>query len=89
MDLNLLRGKIDEIDDKILSLFTGRMEIAKEVAEYKAANGLPIHNSAREREILDRLISGVDTELAEYVKTLYNTIFEVSRNYQKEQNLTN
>ena len=81
MDLSDIRKKIDDIDSKLLPLFLERMNISKEVAEYKKANGLPVLNKQRERDILKwvRAESG-DMEL--YSDRLYNTIFELSRSYQ-------
>ena len=49
MDLQDLRCKIDEIDDELVTLFTKRMEISAQIAEYKKANNLPILMPARER----------------------------------------
>ncbi|MBR4954618.1 MAG: chorismate mutase, partial [Clostridia bacterium] len=81
MDLSDIRKKIDDIDSKLLPLFLERMNISAEVAEYKKANGLPVLNKQRERDILKwvRAESG-DMEL--YSDRLYNTIFELSRSYQ-------
>lgn len=39
MDLQELRRKIDEIDSQIVSLYEQRMDISKEVAEYKIETG--------------------------------------------------
>jgi len=81
MDLTDIRQKIDKIDEKLLPLFIERMNISKEVAEYKKANGLPVLNRGREREILQRVMeqSG-NMEL--YAHRFYTTIFELSRAYQ-------
>jgi len=81
MDLSDIRKKIDGIDQKLLPLFLERMNISKEVAEYKKANDLPVLNKQRERDILKwvREESG-DMEL--YADRLYNTIFELSRALQ-------
>ena len=37
MDLGILRDEIDEIDGKIVDLYEKRMDICKQVAEYKIA----------------------------------------------------
>ena len=42
MDLNELRTKIDGIDAELVRLFTERMELAGQVADYKRANAQPI-----------------------------------------------
>ena len=77
-----LRKEIDKIDDCIAELFGRRMGLAAEVAKYKAEHGLPVLNAERERSILDRVCASVDGELREYVKLLFETLFEVSREYQ-------
>jgi monofunctional chorismate mutase len=53
-DLIQLRERIDEIDGKLVDLFEERMEIALKIAEYKKLNNLPILNSDREKEVLER-----------------------------------
>lgn len=39
MDLLELRKRIDEIDGRIVELYEKRMDICREVAEYKIDNG--------------------------------------------------
>jgi len=82
MNIDELRREIDGIDDALLVLFERRMEIAKEIGQYKQKNGLPIQNSEREREILRRLSEKARPELAEYVNSLYSSLIEMSRDYQ-------
>ena len=52
MSLSDVRARIDEIDARILDLFSERMEIAREVAESKALTGKAVFDPAREREKL-------------------------------------
>lgn len=52
MNLDELRTQIDAVDDSLVELFQKRMDIAAQIAEYKRENGLPILQSAREREKL-------------------------------------
>ena len=83
MELSEIRNRIDAIDEPLLDLFLERMALCREVAEYKKGNNLPVMNEKREREILEKVVykSG---DLAEYAKSFYSTIFELSRSYQKE-----
>ena len=60
MDLKEIRERIDEIDDGISALFDKRMELVGEVAEYKRANGLPVSDRTRERDIVSRVTQGKD-----------------------------
>ena len=82
MDLTECRKKIDEINDEMLRLFLQRMEVCRSVAEYKMANGLPILNHAREREIIYEMTGKAGDEFADYVKVYYNVIMDLSRAYQ-------
>src|SRR5215212_9216331 len=57
-DLEVLRRRIDEIDDRLQDLLIERMEIVSRVADSKQrGGGLAPHQPAREAEILRRLIA--------------------------------
>ena len=78
--------EIDKIDDELLRLFCARMELSAQVADYKRERGLPIYVPAREREILQNVAQKAGTELSDYARSLYSTIFELSRGYQAKRN---
>lgn len=82
MSLEELRKKIDTVDDQLVQLFRERMEIAAEVADYKAAHGLPVLQPAREREKLQDVAEKSGEELQSYTRVLYSLLFELSRAYQ-------
>jgi len=82
MDLNKIRHEIDEIDDDLTELIIKRMEIVKDVAEYKSKTGTIIKDKKREDDIIVRLTNNIDEEYQCYVKELFNMIFELSRSYQ-------
>lgn len=86
MDLKDLRNQIDAIDEELVSLFTKRMEIAAQIADYKKLNNMPIHVPAREHEILQEVAKKAGPDMANYTQILYSTIFELSRNYQSKRN---
>jgi chorismate mutase/prephenate dehydratase len=52
-----LRKKIDELDDKIVDLLNERARIVIEVGNIKKSEKLDFHAPARERQILERLLS--------------------------------
>ena len=57
-DLEDLRRRIDEIDDRLQDLLTERVEIVTRVAVHKrTAGGVAAHQPAREAEIIRRLVS--------------------------------
>ena len=84
MDLTELRNQIDGIDDQLVQLFCRRMELCAQVAEYKKANGLPILMPAREREKLKDVAEKAGPDMANYTRTLYAMLFELSRSYQSK-----
>ena len=49
MELNLqdIRGQLDQIDDQLIDLFSRRMRLVSDVAAYKKENGLPIVRDKR------------------------------------------
>ena len=80
--LEELRTQIDNIDDELVKLIIERFSVAKAIAEIKMAEGLPVFDPAREREIIDRLTQGRTDVMAGYIKTLFAAMFDLSRSYQ-------
>ncbi len=85
MELSELRKQIDTIDHDLLRLFMERMQISNSVAEYKRANGLPVLDSARERELLAGIAERAGEDMDEYAIVLYSTILSLSRSYQHKK----
>lgn len=85
MDIQELRNQIDKIDRELVSLFTERMRVAADVAEYKRANCLPVLDASRERALLQKVAELSGEEFENYSLTLYSTILELSRSYQHKQ----
>ncbi len=83
MDIKELRKDIDKIDGELTKLFKERMETAAKIAKYKKENNMPVFNKEREREVLNSVTENMPNELQGYTKTLYETIFNLSRSYQK------
>ena len=85
MDLNELRQEIDTIDQELVRLFTARMNISAQVADYKRQHNLPIYHPGRERAILQNVASMAGPEMANYTRVLYSMLFELSRSYQSKK----
>lgn len=83
MNLLELRNRIDEIDGELTKLFEERMKTAALVGKYKQENHIPVFHREREREVLNNATANVSPDMESYTKTLYQTIFELSRSYQK------
>ena len=83
-DLNESRQRINEIDKKMTELFTERMNICKDVAEYKKENSLPIHDSSREEQVInDNLKFVTDESIKPYFINYIKNLLNVSKEYQR------
>ena len=82
MDLKELRNQLDVIDKDLVSLFTRRMGVCAQVAEYKRQNNLPVLDAGREREKLQQVADQLPEELQEYGLSLYSLLFELSHSLQ-------
>ncbi|MCQ2399906.1 MAG: chorismate mutase [Clostridia bacterium] len=83
-NLQFLRSEIDEIDDEIVRLFNKRMIIVKKINEEKKKTGVNVSDPAREQIILDRVKSLSNSEFSDYVLSLYEEIFKLSKDYQQK-----
>ena len=83
-DLSQIRERLDAIDDQLIGLFSERMRTVAQVADYKKKNNLPIADTGREREIMNRVTLRAGEGLEHYAKLLYQTMFSVSRAYQAQ-----
>lgn len=84
MDLSDYRVKLDQIDSEIVRLFSERMDISAQIAEYKKSNSLPIKDSGREREKLAAISEQTEEKYVRYTEALYSLIFDLSRAYQRK-----
>ena len=55
MNLDEIRTEIDSVDKELLDLFEARLNLSRQVAEYKLEKGLPVHDGTRERQKLDKI----------------------------------
>ncbi len=79
MDLSEIRVKIDKLDDEILELFLERMELASDVAKYKAANNMVVFQSDREKFIIDNVKRNSPEELRKSAAFLFMNIMDISK----------
>ena len=82
MDLQDYRAKIDKVDDELLRLFIERMEISRQIAQYKKENSLPVLDAEREKKKLCE-ISEKAGEMRSYACSLYSLLFDLSRAHQE------
>ena len=77
-NLEKARGNIDRINSELVALLIERMNNVDKVAEYKAANGMPISVPAREQRILENVSLLAGKEYAEDILPVFRAIFAAS-----------
>ena len=53
-ELENRRQRINSIDEEMARLFEERMQVSREIAEYKRSHGLSVRDPAREAEMVSR-----------------------------------
>ena len=83
MELSELREQIDEVDAKIVALYEKRMDISRQVAEYKIGTGKKVFDRVREKEKLEKVRSLAGNEFNKTgVEELFEQIMSMSRKLQ-------
>lgn len=82
-DLQELRKQIDQIDQEMVRLFEARMDVCRQVAEYKIANGKKVLDRSRELEKLDTLGGMAHNDFNRHgIRELFQQIMAMSRKLQ-------
>lgn len=84
LDLNGLRGKLDEIDNGILDLLEERMATCREIGNVKRENGLDVYAPAREEEKFKALEKIAGFESRPYVRDVFKTLMDISKVHQNK-----
>ena len=83
MDLLQLREQIDSIDSNIVKLYEERMDVCRQVAEYKIENGKKVFDKAREEEKLAKVRSMTHNDFNSHgITELFEQIMSMSRKLQ-------
>lgn len=84
-DLKNIREEINKIDASMADLFTKRMDLVSEVAEYKKEHGLQIYDKERETLIVKNNLRFINNENYKdsYIDFL-NSTMSISRKYQSK-----
>ena len=83
--LEICRDLIDSIDSQIIELYEKRMEVVKDVIEYKIENDLPIYDQNRESLMLEKNLSKIkNEEYKKYYSDVLNGFLKASKEYQKD-----
>lgn len=85
------RNEIDRIDSELLRLISMRARISLDLAEIKKTSGLPLKDSKREQQVIERMcIQNPGPLGAENVTAIFRCIIEESRRVgQKEKHPPN
>jgi chorismate mutase len=78
--LEILRNKIDKVDDELMDLIAVRMDIAKQIGIYKKNNKVTILQIERWKQILSRVLkNGKALDLSEdFINAIFNSIHDES-----------
>lgn len=83
VDLLVLRDEIDKIDRQIVELYETRMEVCKQVAEYKIETGKQVFDKERENSKIETLKALAKNEFNSHaVQELFEQIMSISRKLQ-------
>ncbi|MBQ4487197.1 MAG: chorismate mutase [Oscillospiraceae bacterium] len=85
MEIDELRSEINDIDDQLLQLFERRMDICRDIARYKVKNNLPVYQSNREQEILNKVRASSSSYLADASVILFSSIMDIGKVVQGEE----
>ena len=84
--LEILREKLDKIDDQIVELYEQRMEVCGQVGEYKVKAGRKVFDRQREKEKLADVASKVTGDFNKKgIQELYQQLMSMSRKLQYRQ----
>ncbi len=83
-DINETREKINVIDKEMTKLFCERMNLCKDIAEFKKANSMPVHNASREEAVINNNLKLVEDEnLKPYYINYIKSFLNISKEYQR------
>ena len=82
MDIQELRQQIDAIDRELVSLYCRRMETARIIGQFKRQNGLPVLDSERERELLNKVAELAGKENEQGIRAIYRLLLDQSKQRQ-------
>ena len=83
--LNTYREIIDEIDEKIINLYEKRMNVVKDVINFKLENNIPVTDSNREELMLNKNLNKIkDQNLKRYYHFVLEGFLKASKKMQND-----
>lgn len=84
MNINELRKKIDEIDQKIINLLNERASCAQEIGKIKSGSQVPFYVPEREKSVIEKLLQSNHGPLDERaIRSIYREIMSAIRSLEK------
>ena len=84
--INILRIKIDDLDNQILNSLVQRFSIAREIGEIKASSDIEIRDPDREEEIIERLTNKLAGKLDKGdIASIFGPVYKISKRLQKNK----
>ena len=84
IEVELMRKKIDEIDDKLLALFKERLEVSKKIGLLKKKYKMEIFDPQREQEIIDGCTQNISEDEKVYVEKFLRNLMDISKEVQSK-----
>lgn len=79
------RIEIDEIDNKIIELYEKRMQVVKDVVQYKIENNIPILDANRESSMLSKNLKKINNEeFKKYYEDVLKGYLKASKEMQQD-----
>ena len=79
------RIEIDEIDNKIIELYEKRMQVVKDVVQYKIENNIPILDANRESSMLNKNLKKINNEeFKKYYEDVLKGYLKASKEMQQD-----
>ncbi len=82
-ELKKLRKEIDAIDREILALVEKRVKIAGKIGAFKKKTGLAVSDPAREKEVLDNVVSSTGLDRS-FAKALFSSIIDYCKHEEQK-----
>ena len=84
IELELMRKKIDEIDDKLLALFKERLKVSKKIGLLKKKYKMEIFDPQREEEIIDNCTQNISEDERIYIEKFLRNLMDISKEVQSK-----
>ena len=84
-NINVLRIKIDLLDEQMLDLLVQRFSVSREIGKIKASGDINVGDPNREQEIIDRLAEKLEGKLERNdIAAIFGPIYHITKKLQKK-----